>query len=207
MSFLFGQFEDQIIKMIEFEGGNLGDIEDDERYREMVRNQACIGIFVIFTAKRMHYDIKEKGESWDGKYFRETILEKHVFPLLKNQENVIDVNQVFFIHDKAPYMRAVAAQQLIRRNNIDFWGKDIRPGNSPDMNAAWHIGSIIKDEVEKKMLSETGRERFSQETLKGHIKEVLREFETNTELFVNFLCSYPSRISAVIAANCGHTDY
>jgi hypothetical protein len=57
------------------------------------------------------------------------------------------------------------------------------------------------------MLSETGRERFSQETLKGHIKEVLREFETNTELFVNFLCSYPSRISAVIAANDGHTDY
>jgi len=42
---------------------SIDDIEEDERYREMVKNQACIGIFVIFTAKRLHWLVKEKGES------------------------------------------------------------------------------------------------------------------------------------------------
>ncbi|CAF3731401.1 unnamed protein product [Rotaria sp. Silwood1] len=53
---------------------SIDDIEEDERYREMVKNQACIGIFVIFTAKRLHWVIKEKGESWTGQYFRDVIL-------------------------------------------------------------------------------------------------------------------------------------
>ncbi len=30
---------------------SVDDIEEDERYREMVRNQACIGIFVIFMLR------------------------------------------------------------------------------------------------------------------------------------------------------------
>ncbi|CAF1684128.1 unnamed protein product [Adineta ricciae] len=30
---------------------SIEDIEEDEKYREMVQNQACIGIFIIFTAK------------------------------------------------------------------------------------------------------------------------------------------------------------
>ncbi len=57
---------------------------------------------MIFTAKRMNWVIKEKGQSWDGQYFRETISENHVIPFLKNEDNVIDVNQVTFVHDKAP---------------------------------------------------------------------------------------------------------
>lgn len=33
---------------------SVDDIQEDERYREMIKNQACIGIFVTFTAKRLH---------------------------------------------------------------------------------------------------------------------------------------------------------
>jgi hypothetical protein len=36
---------------------------------------------------------------------------------------------------------------LLRENNVDFWGNDVWPGNSPDMNPAEHFGVIIKDEV------------------------------------------------------------
>ncbi|CAF1001358.1 unnamed protein product [Rotaria sp. Silwood1] len=39
------------------------DIEEDERYREMVQNQICIGIFIIFTYKRLLWVIKDKRES------------------------------------------------------------------------------------------------------------------------------------------------
>ena len=38
-------------------------IEDDEKYREMGKNQACISIFVIFTTKKLHRAIKDKGRS------------------------------------------------------------------------------------------------------------------------------------------------
>ncbi|CAF2527324.1 unnamed protein product [Rotaria sp. Silwood2] len=85
---------------------SVDDIEEDERYREMVKNQPCIEIFEIFTAKRLHWVVKDKGESWTGQYFRDIILTERVFPFLKNEENVIDPDEVIFINDKAPCMRA-----------------------------------------------------------------------------------------------------
>ncbi|CAF4738172.1 unnamed protein product [Rotaria sp. Silwood2] len=94
--------------------------------------------------------IKDKGESWTGQYFRDTILTENVIPFLENEENVIDVDEVTFVHDKAPCMRANKTQHLLYDNAIQFWGNDIWPGNSPDLNVAEHIGTIIKDEVEKK---------------------------------------------------------
>ena len=174
------------------------DIEDDGNYREMVKNQACIDIFIIFTREKLHWVIKDKGESWTGQYFRDIILMQHVFPFLTNEENVIDLDNAIFVHDKAPCMRD---------NNIEFWGNDIWPGNSPYLNAAEHIGSIIKDEVEQKMLSETGHNRYSDDSLKKHIADVLTGMEKNTELFEALLCSYPSRIRTVKSANGPHTDY
>ncbi|CAF2847665.1 unnamed protein product [Rotaria sp. Silwood2] len=49
------------------------DIEDNERYREMMKRQSCIGIFIMFTAKKLLWMIKHKGESWTGQYFHDTI--------------------------------------------------------------------------------------------------------------------------------------
>lgn len=186
---------------------SIDDIEEDERCREMVKNQACIGIFVIFTAKKLHWVIKDKGESWTGQYFRDVILTENVIPFLKNEENVIDPDEVTFVHDKAPCMRANQTQHLLQDNGLKFWGNDIWPGNSPDLNAAEHIGSIIKDEVEKKMLSETRDSRYLAETLKMHISDVLTNMETDIDLFETLLCSYPSRLRAVKNANGRHTDY
>jgi len=186
---------------------NIEDIEDDERYREMVKNQACIGIFIIFTAKKLHWVMKEKGESWTGQYFRDVILTQHVFPFLKNEENVIDPDQVVFVHDKAPCMRANMTQHLLKENDIIFWGNDIWPGNSPDLNVAEHIGTIIKDEVERKILSETVENRYKHEILQKHVTDALTDMESNVELFETLLCSYPSRLQAVKNANGRHTDY
>ena len=62
---------------------SVDDIAEDEHYREMVKNQACTGIFVIFTAKKLHCVIEDKGESRTGQYFRDIILNEHVFPFSK----------------------------------------------------------------------------------------------------------------------------
>lgn len=67
-----------------------------------------------------------------------------------------------------------------------FWRNDIWPGNSPDLNAAEQIETIIKNEVERRMLSETKHSRYLEETL---------------------LCSYASQLRAVKNAKGHHTDY
>lgn len=183
------------------------DIAEDERYREIVRNPTCIGIFILFTAKKLLWVLKEKGESWDGGYFRETILKENVIPFLNDPENVSVVGEAVFVHDKAPCMRANSTQQLLKENNINFWGNDVWPGNSPDLNPAEHIGSIIKDEVEARMLEERGLGRYSVETLNKNLEIVLKDLENRTELFEDLLCSYPSRLEAVRAAQGQHTPY
>ena len=160
----------------------------------------------MFTCKRLLWVIKEKGESWTGQYFRDMILTQNVFSFLKDQDNVIDSDEVIFVHDKAPCMRANKTQHLLQDNDVNFWGNDIWPGNSPDLDAAEHIGSIIKDEVEKKMSLETGYNRYHEDTLQMHIANVLAGMEEDTELFENLLCSYPSRLRAVKNANGRHTD-
>jgi hypothetical protein len=42
---------------------SIDDIEEDERYCEMIKNQVCIGIFVVFIVKRLLWVIKDNGES------------------------------------------------------------------------------------------------------------------------------------------------
>ncbi len=74
--------------------------------------------------KKLHWVLKDKHESWTGQYFRDIILIQHVFPFLKDEENVIDVNIVIFVHDKTPCMRANMTQHLLQDNNINFWGND-----------------------------------------------------------------------------------
>ncbi|CAF4227445.1 unnamed protein product, partial [Rotaria magnacalcarata] len=46
--------------------------------------------------------IKDKGESWT--------------------DNVIDPDEVIFVHDKAPCMRANKTQRLLQDNDVKFWG-------------------------------------------------------------------------------------
>jgi len=104
-------------------------------------------------------------------------------------------------------MRANATQHLLKENGIDFWGNDVWPGNSPDLNAAENIGAIIKDEVEAPMLQESDPGRYSPETLRQNLENVLKNLENDTDLFKRLLCSYPVRFKAILKSNCGHTEY
>lgn len=183
----------------------VNDIEEHERYRLLAGHSRCIGLFICFTAKKMMWVIKDQGESWTGDYFRETIIRENLVPFLENEENVIDREQVTFLHDKAPCVKALATQQMLRDFNIDFFNNTQWPGNSPDLNPCENLGSIVKDRVESKMHNE--RDRFSMPTFSRVLNSVLENLRNENTLFEALLRSFPDRLAAVVAARGGHTKY
>ena len=146
---------------------------------------------------------KPSGQNWNGDYFRK-ILTDSVIPF-QDPRNAVDVTQVTFLHDKAPCMKALRTQTLLRENNVDFFGNDKWPGNSPDLNVCENLGSIMKNEVEKRMLSEPPATRFSRHKTEEQIEAVLREMEFETELFESPVFS--PHLQMVRDANGGNTEY
>ena len=86
----------------------------------MIKNQACIGIFVIFTCKRLLWVINNKGKLWTGQYVRDMILTENVIPFLKNEEKVVDVDESIFVYDVASCMPANTTQHSLYDNAIQF---------------------------------------------------------------------------------------
>ena len=149
--------------------------------------------------------VKDKGQSWDGEYFRENVLKGAVIPFLQDPENVISVEDVTFLHDKAPCFKALKTQDLLRKSKVDFFSSNEYPGGSPDLNACEHLGSILKDRVEERLHPVAGIPSF--DVLEREVISVLTAMEEETSLFVRLLESYPRRVKAVVAANGGHTKY
>ena len=117
------------------------DIPEDLKIRGLSKHPKCVGMFLLFTAKRLLWVIKEKGCSWNGEFFRNEILAQHVIPFLKNWQNVIDIKDTTFLHDRAPCMSALATQNMLTANGIDFFG------NGEWLNAWENLGAILKDRV------------------------------------------------------------
>ena len=151
--------------------------------------------------------IKKKSESRNDGYFREKILTERVIPFLNDPENVLMVGEAVFLDDKAPCMRAKATQQLLRASGIEFWGNDVWPGNSPDLNPAEHIGSIIGGRGGSKNGSRTQPWSIFGGDFEKNLIEVLESLEDKTDLFEDLLCSYPARLKAVREATGQHTDF
>ena len=181
-------------------------IPPEEKFQEVVKYPKCIGLFVAFTCKRMFWFLKQQGERWSGQYFREKIIPKlHNF--LKNKNNVISSSDVILLHDKAPGWTANATQEMLRTSSVDFFSKSEYPGNSPDLNAAEHIGAIIKSRVELLMLKENETNKWCEKVLMKNLNIVLKSMEFEHELFESLLLSYPNRLYEIRKSNGGHTSY
>ncbi|CAF3018773.1 unnamed protein product, partial [Rotaria sp. Silwood2] len=146
-------------------------------------------------------------QSWDGAYFHGIILQQHVIPFLRDPTNVLDTDEVTFLHDKAPCMKANATQHLLEDEGLKFWGNSIWPGNSPDMNPAENIGAIIKDKVEELMASEDRQNRYNYDILETNVENTLKDLENDTDLFIDLLCSMKKRFDALKAAEGGYTKF
>jgi len=120
---------------------------------------------------------------------------------------VLDVQDVCFLHDKAPCSKALATKELLRESSIDFFNNSEWPGSSPDLNPAEEdLGAIIKDRVEVRMLNEEGHGRYSHQTSLSNLQTALHDLEHDTILiFCNF--ELLVRLDAVVVAAGGHMDY
>jgi len=96
-----------------------------------------------------------------GKYFRNTILTDNVLAFLRDEDNMLDVQEVCFLHNKVPCFKAL----LLPQSCIDFFNNSEWPSSSPDLNLAEYLGAIIKDRVKDHMLNEEGRGRYSHQTI------------------------------------------
>ena len=56
---------------------------------------------------------------------RDIILTQNVFAFLKNENNVIDPDEVIFVPDKTPCMPANKTQDLLQDNDVKFWGNHL----------------------------------------------------------------------------------
>ena len=155
----------------------------------------------------MCWVVKRKGERWDGEYFREQILLDVVIPFLKNRENVLDVAETTFLHDKAPCMKALATQQLLQSNNVDFFDNSQWPGSSPDLNITENLGSILKERVDDALTKYSETERLKESVLLETIENKLSEMAEETDFFERLLISYPKHLKAVKKAGGGATEY
>lgn len=182
---------------------SIDEIPDDERFRMVGAHPQCYGVFVCFTAVKVMWVAKECGQSWDGEYFR-TVLQDDLIPFLKNAENVVDPESVVFLHDKAPCMKALATQELLTDNDVDFFGNSQWPGNSPDLNPTENLGAIIKERVEQKMIL---RKSENINDLKRIFRSVVNELNTDTTLLQVLLKSMRNRLDEVIKASGGPTKY
>ena len=99
---------------------SMEDINDDEKYREMVQNTRCIGIFVMFTTRKLLWVLKKSEQSWDSVYFRKIILQKHVLPFPRNSINIFDKKEIVFLHDKTPCMQAYTIQHFWKDEGLNF---------------------------------------------------------------------------------------
>jgi len=183
----------------------------DKLVAPQVQHPTCVGFFLCFTSKAMVWKIKEHGESWDGEYFRESILKQLVIPFLRNRRNAHGrVDETIFLHDMAGCMRANETHALLDDESINFLrydGYGRYPGRSPVFNAAEHLGALAKFRADSILSEMRADGRNSRETLVRVLTDVLRSMENETELFRTLLKSYPKRVALVKAAGGRSVNY
>ena len=117
------------------------------------------------------------------------------------------VKKSHFLHDDAPFIKALQTHKLIRNTSINFLSSSEIPSCSPDLNVCENIDSILEDRVEERTENYNRISVPSLTCLRRVVAEMHRDMEFDSQLFCNLLKSYPSRMQAVEQAGVGHTQY
>ena len=78
------------------------------------------------------------------------------------------------------------------------------PGNSPDLNPTENLVAIVKERVERRMITENSR---NLPEMKIIFKSVMAELNQDTTLLHTLLTSMAKRVEAVVANGGGPTRF
>ena len=92
-------------------------------------------------------------------------------------------------------------------SGFDFFTKSEWPSHSPNLNPSENIGNILKDCVDSLMSKAEDENWMNLGILSSHVHNVLKDLESETELFENLLLSMERCLEAVKQARESHTEY
>ena len=143
--------------------------------------------------------------SIDAVYYQENILEKNLLPMMSRTATTGDLterkcprkkSELVFMQDGARCHTAATTTQWLQDNEIQFWGKDEWPPNSPDLNPIENLWSILQESMQK--------EKSPPKDVDGLTKLLKKSWRNiPLETLENLVNSMPHRVKAVIEAK-GH---
>ena len=143
--------------------------------------------------------------SIDAVYYQENILEKNLLPMMSRTATTGDLterkcprkkSELVFMQDGARCHTAATTTQWLQDNEIQFWGKDEWPPNSPDLNPIENLWSILQESMQK--------EKSPPKDVDGLTKLLKKSWRNiPLETLENLVNSMPHRVKAVIEAE-GH---
>ena len=165
-------------------------------------NPECVGVCVIMSAKTIRWVIKKDGQSWNGEYFRGTIIPV-IQDFVEDEDNFYDNSLACGQHDCAPGWAANATQDDLKDADLDFiWARGYGrwPGNSPDLNPIENLGSCLMNEVENELNEYDWGDRNNRDLIIQILRKVLRRYKRQeADLFKRLVLSFPTRLKEVKA--------
>jgi hypothetical protein len=183
-------------------GKSVSDLKAQLFHRN-ARGVQCVGVFIAFSSRSMTFVIKEKGQSWNSAYFCDTIV-PHIVNFVENEDNVPNPDLVTFVHDCAPGWTAKITQDALIESQMDFIrakGFGRWPGNSPDINPAENLGSVLMNQLECELDKFNGDGKYSINVLMRILRKILKRMQKNTKLLNDLVLSFQSRLQQVKESN------
>ena len=138
----------------------------------------------------------------NGDYYRGSIIPCYVEASMAGGEGSIFARRdiVTFQQDGAPAHTAVATMKLLQEEFPRVWGKNVWPGNSPDLNPIEHLWAVLQESV-----FDDPRPGNRQELIL-RVKERWNDIRLSS-LPCTLVQSFPKRIDECLRKGGKHTSY
>ena len=205
-------FSDESPYLLFPEGNSKNDIvwaknSSDVEPRETVKFSPKIMVWGAISGSSLsELHIVPQNTSVTAGYYTENILAENLLPMFTGNRatgslvgrRLVDVkSEMIFMQDGARAHTAAATSEWLQENEIQFWGKEVWPPNSPDLNPKENVWAIL----EEVMVSDKGEPR----TLAQLEKSLVDSWKKiRLETLKNLYLSMPSRILDVIRCKGGY---
>lgn len=170
-----------------------------QRQQEQFSQHVMVSAGVSYRGKtRLHF--VEPGVKVNADYYSNTLLRQGLIP---DCVQLFPDRNFIFQQDSAPSHTARLTVHFLQEQNIPFWGKEVWPAKSPDLNPMdYRVWALLEQKV-----YETVKQYPSIESLKAAL---VRAWESLNESTIRKCIigdkGFRKRLEAVVAQNGGHVE-